>query len=371
MSRIIISPDSFKGTITGEEAARALRDGWSSVAPDDEILLLPQADGGEGTCDVIANAVPDAEWKSTAEPVTGPDGRPVPGRWIVLPSGEAVVELAIPSGLPLMKVKDPRGAQTRGLGQVLKAAVQAGASKLSIGLGGSASTDGGVGALRELGVHFLTSDGHEIGEGGRGLMELASIDSSQMVAPPAGGVRLLCDGTSPLTGPTGSAAIFGPQKGATPTDVAYLDDALAHLAQVAGGEPDYPGTGAAGGTAYGLMVLWGASIVSGAQEVAKLTGLSEELSHADMAITGEGSFDVSSLAGKAVATIIDAAAQTHTPCAVVAGGFTPEGLAALDARGIARVSLTELAGHASRAMAEPAHFLAQAGAQLAGDFHAH
>lgn len=202
-------------------------------------------------------------------------------------------------------------------------------------------------------------------------MELASIDSSQMVAPPAGGVRLLCDVTSPLTGPTGSAAIFGPQKGATPTDVAYLDDALAHLAQVAGGEPDYPGTGAAGGTAYGLMVLWGASIVSGAQEVAKLTGLSEELSHADMAITGEGSFDVSSLAGKAVATIIDAAAQTHTPCAVVAGGFTPEGLAALDARGIARVSLTELAGHASRAMAEPAHFLAQAGAQLAGDFHAH
>lgn len=369
MSRIIISPDSFKGTITGEDAAAALRAGWASVAPDDEVILLPQADGGEGTCEVIANAVPDAQWRQTDHAVTGPDGRPVPGRWVVLPGGEAVVELAIPSGLPLMKAKDPRGAQTRGLGQVLRAAVEAGATKLSVGLGGSASTDGGVGALRELGARFLTEDGDEISDGGRGLTELASIDSSELIEAPTGGVRLLCDVTSPLTGPTGSAAIFGPQKGATPDDVAYLDDALGHLAQVAGGDPDYPGTGAAGGTAYGLMTLWGASIVSGAQEVAKLTGLADELSRADLAITGEGSFDVSSLAGKAVATIIDAAATTHTPCAVVAGAFTTEGSQALDRRGIARISLTELAGSASRAMAEPAYFLEMAAAQLARDFH--
>ena len=368
MSRIIISPDSFKGTISGEDSAAALGAGWARVRPDDEVMALPQADGGEGTCAVIADAVPGARWMSTPEPVTGPDGRPAPGRWVVLPSGEAIVELAIPSGLTLMAAKDPRGAHTRGLGQVLRAAVAAGADRISVGLGGSASTDGGVGAMRELGVRFLTADGTEIGDGGAGLADLASIDGSAMVAPPAGGVRLLCDVRSPLTGPEGSAAVFGPQKGATPADIAYLDAALAHLAEVSGGDADFPGTGAAGGTAFGLMSLWGASIVSGAEEVARLTGLVDALARADLALTGEGSFDVSSLAGKAVAAIIDAAAASGTPCVVVAGGFTDEGRAALTQRGIGFLSLTELAGSSGEAMAHPARYLGEAGARMAQQF---
>ena len=181
-------------------------------------------------------------------------------------------------------------------------------------------------------------------------------------------MRLLCDVRSPLTGPEGSAAVFGPQKGATPADIAYLDAALAHLAEVSGGDADFPGTGAAGGTAFGLMSLWGASIVSGAEEVARLTGLVDALARADLALTGEGSFDVSSLAGKAVAAIIDAAAASGTPCVVVAGGFTDEGRAALTQRGIGFLSLTELAGSSGEAMAHPARYLGEAGARMAQQF---
>lgn len=354
--RVIIAPDSFKGSLSAADVASAIAAGWREARPGDELIELPQADGGEGTLDAIERAVPGSVRRS-AGPVTGPDGRLTPGAWLQLPDGTAVVELAQSSGLPLMARPDARGATTRGLGEVIRSALSSGATDLVIGLGGSASTDGGTGALRALGLRLVDADGDDIPQGGAGLIRLAAVDRSGLLAPPAR-VTLLTDVTAPLLGPAGAASVFGPQKGATAEDVVALDAGLARLAALLGGDPDVPGAGAAGGTAYGFATLWGAEIVPGAARIAELSGLTNALASADLVITGEGRFDEQSLGGKVVGGVLASARAAHVTAAVIAGqlGADPEVWAA---------SLTELAGSTEAALAEPARWLREAGARAA------
>ncbi len=354
--RVIIAPDSFKGSLSAADVASTIGDGWREERPDDDLIQLPQADGGEGTLDAIARAVPESVRRSTGS-VTGPDGRPTPGAWLHLPDGTAVVELAQSSGLPLMASRDAGGATTRGLGEVIRSALSSGATDLVIGLGGSASTDGGAGALRALGLRLLDADGDDIPEGGAGLIRLATIDRSELLAPPAR-VTLLTDVTAPLLGPAGAASVFGPQKGATPEDVIALDAGLAHLAEVLGGDPDAPGAGAAGGTAYGFATVWGAEIVPGAARIAELSGLAAAIPSADLVITGEGRFDAQSLGGKVVGGVLALGRDAGVRVAVIAGqlGADP---------GVWAVSLSELAGSTEEGLAEPARWLREAGARAA------
>jgi glycerate kinase len=357
--RVVVAPDSFKGSITAASAARALADGWLAGRPLDDVRLLPLADGGEGTLDAFATAFPAAV--RTELEVTGPDGRPARAQWLRLPDGSAVVELASASGLPLMARPDPLGAHTLGLGETLAAAFAAGCQAIAVALGGSASTDGGTGALRGLGARFLDGHGRPLPLGGGGLLELRRVVLDDLLPPPAGGVVLLTDVTAPLLGPTGAAAVFGPQKGASPSDVDLLDGALRRLAEVVGGHPDAAGSGAAGGTAFGLATCWEAAITPGAATVAKLVGLPDELTHADVVITGEGRFDATSLTGKVVGHVLDAA-SVRSRRYVVAGAVADN---APRDRADGVVSLTALAGSSAAALADPARWLTVAGEQLA------
>lgn len=350
MSTVVIAPDSFKGSLSAREVAEAIAEGWRTVRPDDELVLVPQADGGEGTLDAVEASVPGAVRRSAGD-VTGPDGRPTPGEWLQLPDGTAVVELAQPSGLPLMRELDALGATTRGVGQVIRAALEAGASELVIGLGGSASTDGAAGALVELGLVLVDEQGELVPDGGRGLADIVDVHRDGLVAVPR--TTLLTDVTAPLLGPTGAAAVFGPQKGATPAEVALLDAALSHFAELLGGDPTAPGSGAAGGAGYGFATVLGATIVSGADRLAELSGLRAAIARADVVLTGEGRFDEQSLTGKVVGSILALGAT-----GVIAGQITAE-------TGVWSASLTDLAGSVDAAMADTAAWLRVAGARAA------
>lgn len=354
--RVVIAPDSFKGSLDASDAAQSMAEGWRSVRPADTLVLLPQADGGEGTLAAVAAASPGAVLRHTTD-VTGPDGRPTEGRWLALPDGTAVIELAQMSGLSHMAVPDPLGATTRGLGEVINAALDAGATALAIGMGGSASTDGGAGALAALGLRLLGDDDRPVADGGGGLARLAHIDRSTLRAAPAGGVVLLCDVTVPLLGPQGAAAVFGPQKGASATDMDILDSALARYAELLGHGAAAPGSGAAGGAGYGFLAAWGARIEAGSRAIATLTGLAAEGESADVVVTGEGRFDATSMTGKVVGNALG----MFGPRTVIVAGQ----LATNPPPGVVAVSLAELAGSLDTAIAEPARWLRAAGAEVA------
>jgi glycerate 2-kinase len=358
--RVLIAPDSFKGTLPATGVARALAGGWRAVRPADTVVELPLADGGEGTLDAVNAAVPQAVLHRLA-PVTGPDGRPVPAAWVELPDGRAVVELATSSGLPLMAAPDPLGAHTSGLGEVLLAAVaRAGVRAVSIAVGGSASTDGGTGALAALGAVFLDGAGRQLPPGGAALRQLARVELAGLRPAPPGGVEVLADVTTPLRD---AAAVFGPQKGAGPAEIAILTQALDRLAAVLGGAPDAPGTGAAGGTSYGFMTLWGARIVPGAARIAELAGLAAAVEAADLVLTGEGRLDRTSLAGKVPGYVARVAAAAGRECVAVTGQADP----AAGWPGARLLTLAGLAGSAAAAMADPHRWLVAAGRQLAAD----
>lgn len=359
--RVVISPDSFKGTVTSAEVARALADGWRAVRSGDEVVEIPLADGGEGTLEALAAARTDAHWSSLE--VSGPDSRRVTARWVQLPDGTAVAELAQSSGLPLMEQPDSLGAHTVGLGEVLAAALDAGAQRLMVGLGGSASTDGGTGCLTALGARFLDRAGAELAPGGGSLVALDRVDLGGMRSAPPGGVVCLTDVTSPLLGADGAAAVFGPQKGATGADIDLLERGLARLHALLCGPADEPGAGAAGGTAYGLCAVWGASLVPGASAVAEAAGVPAALQGADLLITGEGRFDATSLSGKVVGHLADLVAADGPALAIVAGQT-----AAPPPRGaVSLLALTDLAGGVDEARGEPLRWLRAAGSALAHD----
>jgi glycerate 2-kinase len=438
--RVLIAPDSFKGSLGAAAVAAALAQGWLSVRPGDQVSRLPLADGGEGTLDVLAATVPGARWHRAR--VMGPGGAPVTARWLELPpepsgpglpdrgdgtpggspgrgqnsaprwptdrpvpdwrgripaatsrgllgqqgasggpatqANTAVVELARASGLPLLARPDPMGAQTIGLGEILGRALDAGVGRILVGLGGSASTDGGTGALGALGARFLDAAGNPLPSGGGALAALAAADLSRLRAPPGGGVTCLTDVTAPLLGPRGAAAVFGPQKGADGAQIARLEAGLGRLAEMLGGDPAAPGAGAAGGTGYGLAAAWGATLTPGAAELCRLAGLDQALAGADLVITGEGRFDETSLTGKTCGTVLAAAAAAGVPVAVVAGqvsdALARPGPGPADAGvpggipvPVAVVTLAGLAGGTAGALARPRRRLREAGGLLASD----
>jgi len=353
--RIVVAPDSFKGSIGARDAAAALAAGWQRARPGDELVCLPLADGGEGTLEIVAAATPAAVAHRMT--VTGPDGRPVAAGWLALPDGGAVVELARSSGLPLMGHPDPLGASTAGLGEVIAGALDDGARRVTIGLGGSASTDGGTGALAALGARFLDAAGRQLRRGGGALHRLAAVDTSRLRPPPPGGVRCLADVRAPLCGSRGAAAVFGPQKGAEPGQVELLETGLRRLAALLGGDPDAPGSGAAGGAGYGFAAAWGASIVAGGPELCRIAGLRGTLAGADLVITGEGCYDTTSAEGKVVGAVLEAAAEAGIRAVLVAGLIT----AASPPPVAAAVALCDLAGSAEAARSAPGHWLTVAG----------
>jgi glycerate kinase len=359
--RVVTAPDSFKGSIGAVAAAAALADGWLSLRPGDQVTCLPLADGGEGTLDVLAASGTGVTWHEAE--VSGPGPAAVTARWLELAGQVHVIELASAAGLPLLPDLDPLHARTTGVGELIGHALAAGARRIVVGLGGSASTDGGTGALTALGARFLDAAGSEVGPGGGALAGLATADLSGLVPPPPGGVACLTDVRAPLLGALGAAAVFGPQKGAAPAQVALLETGLSRLAAVLGGQPDLPGAGAAGGTGYGLAAAWGAQLLPGSAEIGAIAGLDQVLAEADLVITGEGQYDATSATGKVVGAVAAAAGRAGVPAAVVAGL-----VAGPPDPAICRfVALADLAGGPQAAMAEPARWLQVAGRALARD----
>jgi glycerate 2-kinase len=359
--RVVVAPDSFKGSIGADGAAAAIAGGWRGARPGDDLVCLPLADGGEGTLQVLAATDPAARWHPAE--VTGPDGRTVASRWLQFRDATGYIELAQASGLPLMAALDPLGAQTVGTGELIAGAIGAGARRIVVALGGSASTDGGTGALAALGARFLDGAGRELPGGGGALRDLASADLTGLRPPPPGGVTCLTDVRAPLLGPGGAAAVFGPQKGANAAQVAILEAGLTRLALVLGGDPDAPGAGAAGGTGYGLAAAWGAGLTPGAAEISRAVGLDEQLRRADLVLTGEGCYDASSGSGKVTGTVLAGAARAGVPAVLVAGVIAadpPPGVTAA-------VALAGLAGGAAAAMASPERWLRAAGRMMALD----
>ncbi|WP_022885924.1 glycerate kinase [Glaciibacter superstes] len=354
---IIIAPDSFKGTASATEVARALAAGWARVHPDDELRLMPMADGGEGTLEAFETAVPGS--KRMPVTVQGPDDRTVPAYWLLLPNGTGVVELAGTSGITLLDPLRPQTAHTLGFGQAIAAALDHGVDRLLLAIGGSSSTDGGTGALTVLGAMFRDEAGAPIALGNAGLADLAQVDLGSLRPLPAGGAVILSDVTNPLLGSAGAAAVFGPQKGAAARQIAELETNLARLAGLVAVDAAIPGAGAAGGAGFGLLA-WGATIAPGSAAVGEALELPRAVAGASVVITGEGRFDDQSAAGKVPSYLRALAMDAGAQAMLVAGHIEA------DAAGFAAaVSLTELAGSSRAAMGETLAWLEEAGARLA------
>lgn len=334
--RLVVATDSFKGSLTASQVASSLAAGWKE-ADHDMITAVPMADGGEGTCDAILKARPGDCRQAL---VTNPYGGSVQASFGVLPeSGLAVLEMAAASGLHLVPPgkRDPRNASTYGTGELLRAALDTGAHEIIIGVGGSATNDGGAGMSQALGFRLLDAQGKELPSGGAALARLSSIacpDDLDRIRSVK--IRVACDVTNPLCGDYGATAVYGPQKGVQPDQVVQLDTALAHFADVL--EETFgvsvkglPRAGAAGGLAAGLHAFLGASLENGAQLVAEAIGLEDAIRHADLIVTGEGRMDGQTLNGKAPFGVLEIARRHGVPVIAIAGSLGPGWEGLLDA----------------------------------------
>lgn len=369
--RVVLAPDKFKGSLTAPEVAEALARGIAASHPAAETRAVPVADGGDGTLDVFL----EAGFSAREVTVTGPRGEAVPSAFALSPDGRtAVVETARTSGLAMMAPGplDALGATSRGVGEAVRAALEAGAREIVLGLGGSASTDGGAGMLEALGMRLLDEAGAPIPPGGGGLARLASVDAGGLDPRLAETrVTLASDVTNPLLGARGAAAVYGPQKGASPEDVRVLEDALtrwdrllteALAARNAGSEAaDLPGAGAAGGIGYAALAALGARMRPGIELVMETLGLEEALRDADLVITGEGRLDEQSLQGKAPSGVLEAARRAGVPAAAVCGANELEA----EQHGFAGVfALMDTAPDAETAIRDARRLLEQLGARL-------
>ncbi|NUR63992.1 MAG: glycerate kinase [Catenulispora sp.] len=373
--RIVIAMDKFAGTLSAPEAVQAVSEGWLRTSPDDEVIGVAMSDGGPGFLDTVAGA-----WGEGGErlvTVTGPLGAPVTARYLLVDrQGAAVppeeagltayIEVAEAAGLHLVPAeqRDAKAATSYGVGEIIAAALDEGATRLVVGLGGTCTTDGGAGMLAALGAE--PAEG--LRAGGAALRGLESLDLTEPRRRLAGARLVIAsDVDNPLLGLRGAAAVFGPQKGATPDDVQRLDAALTHFAELAGAigqEPgalrrtlDAPGAGAGGGLGYGLLLLGGRR-VPGIGTVIAETGLATLIANADLVITGEGRFDHSSLGGKVPTGVAEAALESARPCIVLAGLVEVGKRELANAGFAAAYEVAEQAGSAEEAMARAGFHLA-------------
>ena len=376
---VLIAPDSFKGSLTSVGVARALADGWTRARPDDAVLLCPLADGGEGTLEAVA-AAGGWEWQDAT--VADPLGRRITARWLRSVDGtRAVVEMAETSGLSRVAPgeRDAVHATSAGLGDLLATVAASGVGEVILGIGGSATTDGGFGMLASLGMEYLprgSRGGEETAP--RGIPDPLDDVSLGDLDPDLGRVRMsvACDVSNPLLGSTGAAAVYGPQKGATEEDVAYLDGRLAHFADLlesAGRQPfpvrEIAGAGAAGGVGFGLLAIQdrfdGFSLRPGIELVMEATDFPARLADADLVITGEGRIDAQTAYGKTALGVAKRAAAAGVSCIGVGGGVEPEGIAALATVGAVAVPVVEGPQTVEEAMAAGPAPLERCGERLA------
>ncbi|MBH1938310.1 glycerate kinase [Streptomyces sp. AV19] len=365
-ARVLIAADKFKGSLTAVEVAAHLGAGLRRASRGVRVTALPVADGGDGTVDA---AVAVGFERRTAR-VTGPLGGPVTAAW-ALRGGTAVVEMAEASGLRRLPPGRfaPLTATSFGTGELLRAALDAGVRTVVLGVGGSASTDAGAGMLAALGARFLDAEGRPVGPGGAALAALARADLSGLDARLAAtDVVLASDVDNPLTGAAGAAAVYGPQKGASPEDVAVLDAALAHAARVLDpASASAPGAGAAGGVGYGALVGLGAVFRPGIEVLLESLGFAAALERTDLVITGEGSLDGQTLRGKAVAGVARAARERGVRVVAVCG-LLALSRGELDVLGVERAyALTELEPDASRCIADAGPLLERLGERVGRD----
>ncbi|WP_026478813.1 glycerate kinase family protein [Alkaliphilus transvaalensis] len=337
--KIIIAPDSFKESMTAQEAANAIEDGIKKILPNADCIKVPMADGGEGTTQSLVDATKGVLFKKE---VLGPLGNPVEAYYGILGNGTTgVLEMASASGLQLVpkNKRNPLITTTYGTGQLIKAALDHGVRHLVIGIGGSATNDGGAGMLQALGIKLLNKQGEELPFGGGYLDQLFQIDTTGIDPRLSKTViEVACDVTNPLTGKTGASYIFGPQKGATPEMVLHLDENLKHYAKIIKAQlgkdiNDIPGAGAAGGLGAGLIAFLSARLMKGVELVIQHTHLEEKLVGAGLVITGEGSIDGQTVFGKTLFGIATVAKKNGVPV-IALGGSIGEGSEVLYAHGI-------------------------------------
>ncbi|MEA4970013.1 MAG: glycerate kinase [Candidatus Pelethousia sp.] len=336
--KILLAPDSFKGSLSAAEVAAYLRAGILRVLPEAEVDMLPVADGGEGTCAAIVAALGGEIIKTE---VTGPNGNRV-GAFFGRAGDMAVIEMAAASGLHLAPRNDlrPTKATTYGTGELMLRALDAGCKKILLGIGGSATTDGGAGMAQALGVRLRDASGQELGPGGGELGRLAHVDVSGMDPRVAGCEWIVAsDVSNPLCGENGCAAVYGPQKGCTPQDVALLDRNLGHYArmlreQLGKDVADIPGAGAAGGLGAGLIAFCGATLKSGVDTVLDAVAFDERVADADLVITGEGRMDYQSAFGKLPVGVARRAKAIAGAAVIAVVGGIGQGANAVYAHGI-------------------------------------
>jgi glycerate 2-kinase len=368
--RVLVAPDSFKGSLTSVQVARALADGWARARPGDEVVLCPLADGGEGTLEAIAAA---GGWSWRESTVTDPIGRRIRARWLASADGGggsdaprgmcAAIEMAEASGLSRVAPgeRDAIGATSIGTGELIRAAVDAGATSIVLGIGGSATTDGGAGLLRGLGA---------VADRDAATADLDGLDGRLRDVD----LAVACDVTNPLLGPTGTAAVYGPQKGATADDVAELDGRLARFAdalEAAGGRRvrDEPGAGAAGGVGFALLAIADRfrsfALRPGVDLIFEATDFAPRLATADLVLTGEGRIDAQTGFGKTALGVARRACEAGVPCVAVGGGVELEGIDALAATGAIAVPVVERAMSIEAAMAAGPEPVARCGERVA------
>jgi glycerate 2-kinase len=328
--KIVVAPQGLKGSLDAPAVGAAIARGIAAVLPKAEVLLVPVADGGEGTVRALVAAT-GGELRRAA--VSGPLGEPVAAEYGVLGQREAdatrtaVIEMAAASGLPLLSpsARDPLRASTRGTGELLLAALDAGCTRVIMGIGGSATNDGGAGMAQALGVRLLDAEGADLPPGGAALARLARIDINGLDRRLAAtSIRVACDVSNPLVGPEGASAVYGPQKGASPEAVRVLDAALAHYADIVRRDlhvdvRDVPGAGAAGGLGAGLLAFTHATLEPGARLVLDTLDFAANLAGASLVISAEGQLDRQTAYGKSVGAVV-AAAHAHGAITLVLAG---------------------------------------------------
>ena len=324
--RIVVAPDSFKESLSARGVAQAIASGIHDVLPDAQVQCIPMADGGEGSLDAVLSSTGG---QRRSQPVHNANGQEITASWALLPDNVAFIEMAEAAGLQQIPrtQRNPLTAGTYGVGQLILAALDAGAQKIVIGLGGSATNDAGAGVFQALGGKLLDAHGTPLPAGGAALASLASIDTSHLDTRLASvSFELAVDVDNPLCGERGASAIFGPQKGATPDMVAQLDAALAHFASVckrhtANDQQSLPGMGAAGGLGFAIKTFFNATFRPGVELIAELSGLAQALEGADLVFTGEGRMDSQTLLGKTPAGVARQAQQRGIPVIALAGSL--------------------------------------------------